>query len=55
MNDTKEWHIKYNYMVMTLTHAAMTLANGNCDEHVITMYHDACSEVILDWYGLATR
>jgi len=55
MNDTKEWHVKYNYMVMTLTHAAMTLANGNCDEHVITMYHDACSEVILDWYGLATR
>ena len=51
----KEWHVAYNYMVMTLTHAAMTLDNGNCNEHVVTMYQDNCSKVILDWYGIATR
>ena len=54
-DQTKEWHVAYNYMVMTLTHAAMTLENGNCNEHVVTMYQDTCSKVILDWYGLATR
>ena len=50
-----EWHVAYNYMVTTLTHAAMTLDNGNCNEHVVTMYEDNCSKVILDWYGIATR
>jgi hypothetical protein len=51
----KEWHVAYNYMVMTLTHAARTLKNDNCNERVITMYQDNCSKVILDWYGIATR
>jgi len=52
---TKEWHVEYNYMLMTLTHAATVLQNGNCNEHVVTMYQDACSQIILDWYGIATR
>jgi hypothetical protein len=55
MRRKKEWHVAYNYMVTTLTHAAMTLDNGNCNEHVVTMYQDNCSKVILDWYGIATR
>ena len=55
MGRKKEWHVAYNYMVTTLTHAAMTLDNGNCNEHVVTMYQDNCSKVILDWYGIATR
>lgn len=53
--DTKEWHIAYNYMVMTLTHAATALKNGNCNEHVVAMYEDTCSKLILDWYGLIAR
>ena len=53
--DTKEWHVKYNYMFMTLTYAAMTLKNGNCNEHIVTMYEDKCSKLILDWYGLTVR
>jgi len=51
----KEWHVAYNYMVTTLTHAAMTLENDNCNEHVVAMYQDNCSKVILNWYGIATR
>jgi hypothetical protein len=54
-DQAKEWHVEYNYMVMTLAHAATVLQNGNCNEHVVTMYHDACSKVILNWYGIATR
>jgi hypothetical protein len=54
-DQAKEWHVEYNYMVMTLTHAATVLQNGNCNEHVVTMYQNACSKVILNWYGIATR
>jgi hypothetical protein len=54
-DQAKEWHLAYNYMVMALTHAAMTLKNGNCNEHVVSMYQDNCSQIILDWYGIATR
>ena len=53
--NTKEWHIAYNYMVMTLTHAATALKNGNCNEHGVTMYEATCSKLILDWYGLTVR
>ena len=54
-DQAKEWHLEYNFMVTTLTHAAMTLKNGNCNEHVVSMYQDNCSQIILDWYGIATR
>ena len=46
---------KYNYMVTTLTHAAVALKSGTCDEHVQPMYENACTEIIRTWYDLPTR
>lgn len=46
---------KYNYMVTTLTHAAVALKSGTCDEHVKPMYENACTEIIRTWYDLPTR
>ena len=53
-DQAKEWHPAYNFMVTTLTHAAMTLENGNSNEHVVPVYQETCSKAIPDWSGLAT-